>query len=214
MFPDWLTTATASDASDGKGVLSPEIRALSSGVRIVGRAFTIQASRDDNTPVKDATKVPPPAGSILVVAGHEESRSATLGGQLGLELQLLGVIGIVTSGLVRDSAELATAGLAVWARGVTPIAPQKGAAGAVGLPIAIGGVEIQDGDIVIADDDGVVVWPQKLLESLLTKASARKDVASLREKELDLLRASKRHLASAEILSKDVRSNHQPKSTS
>jgi regulator of RNase E activity RraA len=153
------------------------------GQRAVGPAFTVQSTADDNTHVRDAIMVPPPRGSILVVAGHEESVRATLGGNLGLELVLRGVLGLVTSGVVRDSAELLEHGLGVWSRGVTPLAPNKGGSGAIGVPVKIGDVEISTGDIVVADDDGVVVWPQAELPGLLASADERNeaDLAIVRE---------------------------------
>jgi 4-hydroxy-4-methyl-2-oxoglutarate aldolase len=182
-LPDWLATAVASDASEGRGVLPAGIRPLVRGQRVVGPAFTVQCSTDDNTHVKDSAAVPPPRGSILVVAGHEESERATLGGNLALELVLQGVIGLVTTGVVRDTKEILENGLPVWGRGVTPLAPRKGGAGAIDVAVRIGGVGIETGDIVIADDDGVVVWPRAEVDALLTRATDRNedDLAQVRE---------------------------------
>jgi regulator of RNase E activity RraA len=183
VLPDWLATAVASDASEGRGVLPGAIRPLVRGQRVVGPAFTVQSSTDDNTHVKDSASVPPPRGSILVVAGHEESKRATLGGNLALELLLQGIIGLVTTGVVRDSDELLAHGLPVWSRGVTPLAPKKGGPGAIDVPVKFGDVEISTGDIVVADDDGVVVWPRAELDDLLARAMARneQDVAQVQE---------------------------------
>jgi 4-hydroxy-4-methyl-2-oxoglutarate aldolase len=183
-LPDWLATAVASDASEGRGVLPAAIRPLVRGQRVVGPAFTIQSSTDDNTHVKDAASAPPPPGSILVVAGHEESQRATLGGNLAFELVLLGVIGLVTTGVVRDSVEVLENGLPVWGRGVTPLAPTKGGSGAIDVAVTIGEVKIETGDIVIADDDGVVVWPRAELDALLARATARNDHDLERVREL------------------------------
>ncbi len=153
------------------------------GLRVAGPAFTVQSSTDDNTHVKDSAAVPPPAGSVLVVAGHEESRRATLGGNLALELKLAGAVGLVTTGVVRDSAEILDHGFPVWGRGVTPVAPRKGGAGAIDVPVTIGDVRIETGDLVIADDDGVVVWPRAEIPGLLELAAARNadDAARVRE---------------------------------
>jgi 4-hydroxy-4-methyl-2-oxoglutarate aldolase len=174
-FPDWLATAVASDASEGAGILPAGIHPLVRGSRVAGPAFTVQASVDDNTALKEAAAAPPPPGSVIVVAGHELSRAATCGGLLALELHTLGVAGIVTDGVVRDSEEIVALGLPVWSRGVTPLAPKKGGAGRIGAAIEIGGVAIHAGDVVIADDDGVVVWPHAEADVLLARASARND---------------------------------------
>lgn len=183
-FPDWLATAVASDASEGRGVLPAAIRPLVRGQHVVGPAFTVQSSTDDNTHVKNSASVPPPRGSILVVAGHEESERATLGGNLALELVLQGVIGLVTTGVVRDSEEVLTNGLPVWGRGVTPLAPKKGGPGAIDVAVRIGEIEIETGDIVIADDDGVVVWPRAELDALLGLATARNEADLVHVREL------------------------------
>jgi 4-hydroxy-4-methyl-2-oxoglutarate aldolase len=182
-LPNWLATAVASDASNGRGVLPAAIRPLVRGQRVVGPAFAVQSSTDDNTHVRDSLSAPPPRGSILVVAGHEESVRATLGGNLALELVLQGMIGLVTTGVVRDTEEILANGLPVWSRGVTPLAPNKGGPGAIDVPVKIGEVEITTGDIVVADDDGVVVWPRAELEELLARAEARneEDIAHQRE---------------------------------
>jgi len=182
-YPDWLASALASDAREGRGVLTDAIRPLVRGRRAIGPAFTIQSSTDDNTHVKDAATLRPPRGSVVVVAGHEASERATLGGNIALEFVLAGTIGLVTTGLIRDSEEVLRFGLPVWSRGVTPLAPTKGGAGAVDVPITIGSVEIAPGDLVIADDDGVVIWPRAELEDLLARAQvgADQDVAIQRK---------------------------------
>jgi regulator of RNase E activity RraA len=61
----------------------------------------------------------------------------------------------------------------VWCRGVTPVASNKQGPVAVGGSISIGGVIVRDGDLVIADDDGVVIWPKEQIDALLGKANAR-----------------------------------------
>ena len=75
---------------------------------------------------------------------------------------------------VRDAGELRQMEcFSVWCRGVTPIASQKKGPAIVGGSASIAGVIIQDGDLVIADDDGVVIWPKDQVDSLLIKAEAK-----------------------------------------
>ena len=102
-----------------------------------------------------------------MVAGMNTSRTATIGGLMGLEMQNLGIVGLITDGLVRDAQEIRKLDLPVWCRGVTPIASNKIGEGATGIPINIGGVTVHDGDLVIADDDGVVIWQKEHIEELL-----------------------------------------------
>jgi regulator of RNase E activity RraA len=113
-------------------------------------------------------------GTILVVAGGSESRTAILGDLVARELLAAGVVAVVTDGLIRDSRAVAELGLAVWGRGVTPVASRKDAPGHVGGSVTIGGVVVSDGDLVVADADGVVAWPAAAVEDLLALADAKR----------------------------------------
>src|SRR5262249_52489629 len=172
-FPDWLAATLASDASEGQGVLPGYILPLQAASRVVGPACVALMGQDDNLVMRQVLDTPPTPGSVLVVAGGSTSRSAIVGGLLTLEMQNAGIAGFVTDGLVRDSQEIRQSGLGVWCRGVTPIASQKKGPARVGGSVSIGGIVIRDGDLVIADDDGVVIWPQEQITTLLTKAEAK-----------------------------------------
>jgi regulator of RNase E activity RraA len=173
-FPDWLASTLASDATEGQGVLPSWIGALKPDSRIVGRAFVALMSQDDNLSVREAMKVAHTPGTVLVVAGGSASRTATIGDLMALEMQQAGIVALVTDGLVRDVRELRQMQhFSVWCRGVTPIAPQKKGPAIVGGSISIAGIVIRDGDLVIADDDGVVIWPQDQIDALLIKAEAK-----------------------------------------
>jgi regulator of RNase E activity RraA len=172
-FPEWLASTLASDASEGRGVLPGWIGSIKPGARAVGPAFVALMSLDDNLAVRKAIEAAPAPGSVLVVAGGGASRTATIGGLLALELQNMGIVALVTDGLVRDVGEIRRLRFCVWCRGVTPIASNKNGPAALGGPVTIGGVVIRDGDLVIADDDGVVIWPQEHVDDLLVKAEAK-----------------------------------------
>lgn len=175
LYPDWLNATLASDAAEGLGVMPVFIRPLKSNSRMVGPAFTVLACQDDNSAVVRAVAAPPPSGCVIVVAGMSTSRTATIGGLMGLEMQNLSVVGLVTDGLVRDAVELRELDLQVWCRGTTPIASAKRNPGELGIPVTIGSALVRDGNLVIADDDGVVVWPKEDIEKLLEKAKAKLD---------------------------------------
>lgn len=187
-FPEWLASTLASDASEGQGVLPQNILPLQPGTRLVGPARVVLMSRDDNLSVRVLLDTPPVPGCVLIAAGGEASRTATIGGLMALEMQQVGLLGLVTDGLVRDAREIRELGFGVWCRGVTPAAPRKNGPALVGGSVSIGGVAIRDGDLVIADDDGVVIWPQERIEILLAGAEAKFQqenarLASLREGE-------------------------------
>ena len=173
-FPDWLASTLASDASEGRGVLPPGIGSLKPGARAVGPAFVALMSQDDNLSVREAIQASPPPGSVLVVAGGSTSRTATIGGLMALEMQNAGIVALVTDGLVRDAGELRQMQqFSVWCRGVTPAASHKNGPAVVGGTVSLGGTIIQDGDLIIADEDGVVIWPKELIDNLLIRAQAK-----------------------------------------
>ncbi len=173
-FPDWLSSTLASDANEGQGALPSWIGTLKQEARAIGPAFVVLMSRDDNLSVREAIQASPPPGSVLVVAGGSTSRTATIGGLMALEMQNAGILALVTDGLVRDAREIRQLQqFSVWCRGVTPAASNKQGPVVVGGSISLGGVVVRDGDLVIADEDGVVIWPKEHIEALLSKADTK-----------------------------------------
>ncbi len=173
-FPDWLVSTLASDASEGRGVLPLWIGPLKPNARVVGPAFVVLMSHDDNLSVREAMKDPQAPGAVLVVAGGSTSRTATIGGLMALEMQQVGILALVTDGLVRDARDIRQMQhFSVWCRGVTPIASHKNGPALVGGTISLGGNIIRDGDLVIADEDGVVIWPKEHIDDLLARARAK-----------------------------------------
>lgn len=172
-YPEWLASALASDASEGRGVLPNFILPLRPDSRVVGPAYVALMSQDDNLVVRKVLDAPPAPGSVLVVAGGSASRTATIGGLIALEMRNAGIAGLVTDGLVRDAREIRELGFNVWCRGVTPVASHKNGPAVVGSTVSIGGTVIQEGDLVIADDDGVVICPREQIGSLLARAEAK-----------------------------------------
>lgn len=173
-FPDWLASTLASDATEGRYVLPFWIGPLKPNTRVVGPAFVVLMSQNDNLSVREALKAAHSPGTVLVVAGGDTSRTATIGGLMALEMQNMGIAALVTDGLVRDAREIRQMQqFSVWCRGVTPAASRKQGPAVVGSSISIGGIHIRNGDLVIADDDGVVIWPGEQVDALLVKAEAK-----------------------------------------
>ncbi len=182
--PAWLTATLASDATEGQGVLPNIILPLLANSRVVGPAQVLMMSRDDNLAVREFLDAGPEAGCVVVAAGGSASRTATIGGLLALEMRQAGIVGLVTDGLVRDAREIRELSFPVWCRGVTPIASQKNGPALVRGSVSIGGVVVRDGDLVIADDDGVVVWPQERINDLLTRAQKKLEQDNKRLEEI------------------------------
>lgn len=180
----WLRATLASDATDGEGVLPSWIRPLSEDFRVVGRATTATVARDDSLTFRQATERGPDPGTVLVIGGARSSRRACMGDYVAKQILARGFAAVVTDGLVRDARDIRAVGLPVWARGVSPIASKKDGGGQVGGPVLIGDVLIHPGDWVIADDNGVVVWPQAQFEVLLERARERLAFDAERERRL------------------------------
>lgn len=172
--PDWLSSTLAADGAAGAGALPPWIRALSAEATVAGPALVVSVTRDDNSPMREVPGRVSAAGTVLVVAGASESRTAVLGDLVAGELLRAGVAAVVTDGLIRDSRAVAALGLPVWARGVTPVASRKDGPGSVGGTVVLGGVSVADGDLVVADADGVVVWPAARVAGNLAAADAKR----------------------------------------
>lgn len=179
-IPDWLSSTLAADGAGGAGALPPVIRALSPEVTVAGPALVVTVTRDDNSPMRAVPGRVTAPGTVLVVAGADESRTAVLGDLVAAELLRAGVVAVVTDGLIRDSRAVDALGLPVWARGTTPVASRKDGTGDVGGQVVIGEVTVRDGDLVVADADGVVVWPAADVATFLTAADAKRQADEAR----------------------------------
>ena len=179
-MPEWMSSTLAADGAGGAGALPSWIRALSPESTVAGPALTVTVGRDDNTPMRDVPARVTTPGTVLVVAGATESRTAVLGDLVAAELLRAGVVAVVTDGLIRDSRAVAALGLPVWARGTTPVASRKDGLGHVGGGVVVGGVPVADGDVVVADADGVVVWPAASAASYLERADAKRQADEAR----------------------------------
>ena len=166
-----LTSTLASDAAGGHGVLDPNVRAIRPGAVVAGPASTVLVTLNDNLDVRRALQIGGLGGTVLVVAGGSESRAACMGGLVARDIKDAGIAGVITDAPIRDSAEVVELGLPVWSRGVTPIAPTKVGGGNLAVEVELAGVKVRPGDWVIADDDGIVVWPRERLDELNARAA-------------------------------------------
>ena len=169
---DWLTSTLASDASGGDGALDGPMP-IRPGQWAVGQASTLTVAEGDNLELREAVRRGPDPGPILVIGGSPHSRRAVLGDLFASWIKARGFRAVILDGRVRDVAGLRAMELQVWCRGVTPIASAKAGGGRVGGEIYCAGVRVAPGDLVVADDDGVVVWPAARVPELLKLAQER-----------------------------------------
>lgn len=148
-----VDTTSLKDAGPGLRVLPAALRPIRAGVRLVGRAVTVDG-REDLVPVLAGLAAAGP-GDVLVVAGHPEH--AVAGELFATEARRRGLAGIVIDGRCRDCRVLAQLDLPVYARGVAPSACPARALPVIQVPVLIGDVTVEPGDLVLGDDDGLVV---------------------------------------------------------
>ncbi|MCG5217052.1 RraA family protein [Streptosporangium soli] len=166
-----LPAANIGDAMDRLGVLDSRIGPVWPGARLVGRAFTVWTRSGDNQFVHKALDAAEPGDVIVVNGGGDESR-ALIGDLIGQRAKNRGLAGFVIDGAVRDAEGLGEIGIPVFARAVTPAGPYKNGPGHLGRTIAVGGVAVAPGDILVGDADGVVVIPLAEAASIAEAAEA------------------------------------------
>jgi len=183
-LPDWLTSTLASDAIGGVGAMDGPLP-IRGGQLIAGYASTVTVAAGDNLDLREAVRRGPDPGPILVVASAGPSNRAAMGGLVANARAGRGFRAVIIDGRVRDLAELRDLELLqVWCRGVTPVAPGKAGGGQVGGEVLCAGVSVSPGDVVVADDDGVVVWPSGRVEELLELARQRLESDLQRQAEI------------------------------
>jgi 4-hydroxy-4-methyl-2-oxoglutarate aldolase len=164
--------ATVHEALGRTGYLGPSIRPVHLGARIGGTAVTAVCWPGDNLMIHAAVEQCRP-GDILVVTTTSPSTDGAFGELLATALQHRGGRGLVTTGGVRDVAELHAMNFPVFSSAVSAQGTVKATAGAVNVPVSINGQRIAPGDAILADDDGVVVVPRSQIARALAAARAR-----------------------------------------
>lgn len=166
-----LPVANIGDAMDRLGVLDSRIQAVWPGARLAGPALTVWTRAGDNAAVHAAMRLALP-GDVIVVNGQADESRALLGELMGGKARAAGIAGFVLDGAARDAADLAELQMPVFARACTPAGPYKFGPGRVGTTIAVGGVAVSPGDIVVGDGDGVAVVPLDEAEEIAAAAEA------------------------------------------
>jgi 4-hydroxy-4-methyl-2-oxoglutarate aldolase len=178
-----LQTGYVTDAMGGRGALDYSIKPLAPLAQpMVGVAVTCHCGPADNLALLGALHTAK-AGDVLVVATDGFTGTAVTGDLVMGMARNRGIAGLITDGMVRDVAGILGVGLPVYCAGVTPNSPARNGPGTVGLPVVIGGVSIESGDIIIADNDGVVVVSRAAIAAVIAQLPAiRAAEASLEAK--------------------------------
>jgi 4-hydroxy-4-methyl-2-oxoglutarate aldolase len=164
--------ATVSEAMGRTGLLGPGIRPVQQGVRVAGTAVTVLSWPGDNLMIHAAVEQCG-EGDVLVVTTTSPCTDGLFGELFATALKQRGVRGAVLNTGIRDTQELREMGFAAWSRAVSSQGTVKATGGSVNVPIAIDGQVIRPGDVVLADDDGVVVVPRERARETALRSEAR-----------------------------------------
>ena len=160
------------DALGGSGALDHRIKpAIAGQDRFVGVALTCDCGPADNLALCAALESVRP-GDVLVAATGGHLGCAVTGDLVIGMARNGGATGFVTDGCVRDLPGLRAVGLPAFCAGVTPNSPARSGPGTVGAPVVVAGVRVASGDVVVADQDGVVVIPRERLAEVLARLPA------------------------------------------
>ena len=167
-----LSAAAIGDVMQRLGVVHSSISPVWAGARVVGPALTVLTAAGDNQVIHSALDLAAP-DEVIVINGFGDETRALIGDLICEKARSLNISGFVVDGCVRDAEALASIPMPVFARGVTPAGPYKNGPGRLNVPIAVGGIAVIPGDVVVGDADGVVVIPRAELDAVIELAEAK-----------------------------------------
>jgi len=157
------------------GFMDPAIRAMQPDVRIAGPAVTVRAPGMDGTIVGYALGQVR-RGDVLVIDRAGDHRHAAFGGLVAYACKVAGLAGVIIDGVATDIGEVRKYNVPLWCRGLSAVTTKRiGLAGEFCVPVSCGGVAVNPGDIVIADECGIVVLDRAEAEAAAERAIGMQD---------------------------------------
>ena len=157
------------------------LRPMHSGLPMSGPALTVRTRPGDNLMIHKALQMAAPGDIIVVDAGGDLSNAVIGDLMVGVAIQR-GLGGLVINGAIRDARAVREGDLPIFAAGVTHRGSYKNGPGEINVPIAIDGMVIEPGDLIIGDDDGVLCVPFDHVQSVLDEARKKADAEAVKAK--------------------------------
>jgi RraA family protein len=177
-----MVTPHLSDSMERLYAGGHQLRPMHKEGKLAGPAFTVRTAAGDNLLVHKALDTAQ-RGDVIVVDAGGWLENAIIGELMMSRARQRGVAGIVIWGAIRDSAEIAAGTYPVYAAGVTHRGPYKNGPGEINVPVVVGGMPVNPGDIIVGDADGLVAIPQEQAERVLASAKSilEKETASMKQ---------------------------------
>ena len=177
-----MVTPHLSDSMERLSAGGAQLRPMHDGSKLAGPAFTVRTAPGDNLLVHKALEMAK-AGDVIVVDAGGYTGNAIIGELMSVYAKQRGIAGLVIWGAIRDSAEIRASDFPVFAAGVTHRGPYRNGPGEINVPIVMGGMAVNPGDIVVGDADGLVAIRPDEAESVLASAKAilEKETVTMRQ---------------------------------
>ena len=167
------------------GFMDPGVRAMQSDVRIAGPAVTVRAPGMDGTIVGYALGQVR-RGDVLVIDRCGDHRHAAFGGLVAYACKVAGLAGVIIDGVATDIGEVRQYQVPLWCRGLSAVTTKRiGLAGEFCVPVSCGGVAVNPGDVIIADECGIVVMERSQAEAAADRAIGMQEAEVASRKRLD-----------------------------